>query len=337
MYAPVAALWMGLAVRYRSLTLPLIANPRITLSGMVGGSKNEVMSLAGTPLSSAILPWACHRKSTESIRTQIRCIEAMVQEQRFTYPFVCKPDTGCRGAGVRLVRSRRQLLDAIRHYPPESGIVLQKLSSHEPEVGIFYVRLPNSENGEIVSLTRKHTPFVVGDGHARLSQLVSKDSRASLLLHLYESRNQERWNQIIPKGERVSLLFSASHCRGAVFEDARELITPELTREIDRLMKALPDFCYGRLDVKHQDITSLQQGRHIEIVEINGASSESIHIWDKRTRLRDAVGTLLWQYQTLFEIGNQQRQRGHKTPGIRALFQHWRYERNLTRHYPDTD
>ena len=337
MYTPVALLWLALALRYRSLTLPLISNPRITMAGMVGGSKNQVMSQAHEPLKSVILPWLYYQKTSASLRTQVRHIEAEIALKNLDYPFVCKPDTGCRGAGVRLIRSRRQLIDTLSYYPKKAGIVIQQLSQYEPEVGIFYVRQPNSDTGQIVSLTQKHTPSVIGDGTSTLEQLASQDPRASLLLHLYETRNQQRWQQVIPAGEHISLLFSASHCRGAVFEDARDWVTPALTNEIDYLMKALPDFCYGRLDVKYKDLESLQQGRHIGIVEINGASSESIHIWDKRTRLSDAISTLLWQYRTLFQIGNQQRQRGFSTPGITALIRHWRYERDLTRHYPETD
>ncbi|MDO8273748.1 MAG: D-alanine--D-alanine ligase, partial [Gammaproteobacteria bacterium] len=99
----------------------------------------------------------------------------------------------------------------------------------------------------------------------------------------------------------------------------------------------LPGYHYGRLDVKFRDIDSLRRGETIEIVEINGASSESIHIWDKDTRLGDAISTLLWQYRTLFKLGAHHREQGHQPPGLRALLRHWQIERALTRHYPSTD
>jgi len=166
---------------------------------------------------------------------------------------------------------------------------------------------------------------------------VRRDERAGKLLHLYASRNQADWNRVLKNGEQHRLLFSASHCRGAVFEDACQLITPALNSAINAIMLDLPEFYYGRLDVKFRDIASLQQGQHLEIVEINGASSESIQIWDRHARLGDAIRTLMWQYRTLFQIGDYQRRQGHRTPGITALIRHWLMERRLTRQYPETD
>ena len=56
MYIPVAIQWLFLAVRYQSLSLPLIANPGIPLSGMVGVSKSAVFDLAGYYARQWILP-----------------------------------------------------------------------------------------------------------------------------------------------------------------------------------------------------------------------------------------------------------------------------------------
>ncbi|NJR44222.1 hypothetical protein HC761_01935 [bacterium] len=106
---------------------------------------------------------------------------------------------------------------------------------------------------------------------------------------------------------------------------------------MSRIVDGLPDFHYGRMDVKFENLAALEAGQNLEIVEINGASAESIHIWDKRARLLDAWRTLMWQYRTLFALGNVQRALGHRSPGLAKLIHHWRLERKLTRHYPLTD
>jgi hypothetical protein len=102
-------------------------------------------------------------------------------------------------------------------------------------------------------------------------------------------------------------------------------------------MQDLPEFHYGRMDVKYKDLASLKRGEHLEIVEINGASSESIHIWDKDAKLLDAFKTLLWQYKTLFEIGAQVRKSGEKPPSIGVLLKAWRHEKQLSAAYPEND
>lgn len=337
MYFPVVLQWLWLSVRHRSLTLPLIANPTIPLAGMVGGSKDLLMSQATGACKDAILPWVLHTVSDAPAATQSAALLASAARQQITLPFVCKPDMGCRGAGVKLIRTAEQLQQTLSAYPVGAALVCQRLASYEPEVGIFFVRHPQQLSGEIVSLTIKHTPYVTGDGHSTLRELVEQDPRAGQLLHLYAARNENDWERVLPEHSVHRLLFCASHCRGAVFEDARSLLTDELSKAINRIMADLPEFYYGRLDVKFKDIAALQAGQSLEIVEINGASSESIHIWDKDARLRDAIRTLLWQYKTLFQIGAYLREQGHTTPGIKSLLSHWLLERRLTRFYPETD
>ncbi len=336
-YLPVVIQWLVLSVRYRSLTLPLLANPVIPLSGMVGGSKHELMREAKGACKHAILPWVLYVATTDDVESQATTLLEQCAAQGLALPLVCKPDVGCRGAGVKLVHDRKELLDVIAHYPAGSGIICQKLSQYEPEVGIFYVKDPRQAQGDIVSLTFKETPAVVGDGVKTLAELVAVDPRAANLLELYQERNAQDWERVLEKGERYRLLFSASHCRGAVFIDAREHITPELVAKLNVIMADLPDFYYGRLDVKFEDLNALRQGETLEIVEINGASSESIHIWDKNARLMDAIKTLMWQYRTLFQIGAWHRKNGLKTPGLKTFLAAWRRERTLTGYYPETD
>lgn len=337
MYFPVLVQWLWLSVRYRSLTLPLIANPTIPLAGMVGGSKDQLMSQATGACQEAMLPWVLHTRSDIALAAQSAALIASAAEHGIAFPFVCKPDMGCRGAGVKLIHDAEQLTRALGAYPIGAALLCQRLASYEPEVGIFFVRHPREATGEIVSLTIKHTPSVIGDGRSTLRELVEQDPRAGQLLHLYAARNESDWERVLPEHKVHRLLFCASHCRGAVFEDARSLISAALSEAINSIMAGLPEFYYGRLDVKFKDLEALQAGRSLEIVEINGASSESIHIWDKDARLRDAIRTLLWQYRTLFRIGAYLRERGHTTPGIKSLLSHWLLERRLTRSYPETD
>ena len=202
---------------------------------------------------------------------------------------------------------------------------------------MFYVRHPGSESGEITSLTLKYTPYVVGDGESTLGELVAADPRAGELQHLYAERHRNEWEQVIPDAQPYRLVFSASHCRGAVFRDGNEYIDKRLVQSLDRIFDDIPGYHYGRLDIKFRDLEKLQAGEDFEIIEINGASSESIHIWDRDASLGSAVKTLLQQYSTLFKLGAANRKLGHKTPGLMALIRAWQYESQLVRQYPNND
>ena len=70
MYFPVALHWLLLSVRYRSLSLPLIANPAIPLSGMVGVAKTATFDAAGETARQWNLPWITFTVSEISEREQ---------------------------------------------------------------------------------------------------------------------------------------------------------------------------------------------------------------------------------------------------------------------------
>ncbi len=394
-YLPVAIQCLLLGLRHRAISLPLIANPAVPLSGMAGTPKSAILKLAGPTANQHILPWVTintqsketsqpnpprrrdgERKGPGASRegpahhseagtqidpgagTQARvapgsnstpspteatnnpppetAISAIAQAG-LEFPLVGKPDIGCRGAGVKLLRDREALKSYLEQFPPGAAAMLQKLADFEAEAGVFYVRDPETEQGEITSLTLKYTPYVVGDGKRSLAELVAADPRAGGLARLYRQRNASHWHRVIPAGCPHRLVFSASHCRGAVFRDGGHLITRELTAALDRIFDDIPGFYYGRLDVKFRDVESLRAGRGLQIVEINGASSESIHIWDRRTGLLEAVKTLLRQYQTLFTLGLANRKRGSEPPGLWPLYKAWRHELQLVKQYPAND
>ncbi len=340
MYLPVAGLWLLLALRHRSMSLPLIANPAVPLAGMVGVPKSAILRLAGAAAKQSILPWTVfevvdtRRESPGRQRTRA---EAAMAAAGLQYPLVGKPDIGCRGAGVKLLRDGAALEFCLARFPAGGSMLLQKLSDFEAEAGVFYVRDPVRERGAITSLTLKYTPYVVGDGERTLAELVAADPRAGGLAHLYRERNAVHWGEVIPAGSLHRLVFSASHCRGAVFRDGGHLITPELTRAMDRIFDDIPGFYYGRLDIKFRDVEALRAGEELQIIEINGASSESIHIWDRDAGYIQAVKTLLRQYRTLFTLGSMHRKNGCEPPGLKPLFAAWRRESQLVRQYPAND
>ena len=338
MYAPVAVQWLGLALYYRSFTLPFLANPSLPLSGMVGVGKSELMSQSSGTARAAILPWMAYEvQDSLSPDAQATAFLSLAAENDITLPFVCKPDIGCRGVGVKYVEHKSKLEEILSHYPTGAYALCQKLADYEAEVGVFCVKDPVTGQVDIPSLTLKTLPRIVGDGVQTLGQLIASDARAGQLEFLYKERHKTRWDEIITKGEVVRLVFSASHSKGAVFEDIRDQVTPALKSAIEAIMNDLPDFHYGRLDVKFKDLDSLQRGETLQVIEINGASAESIHIWDKNTSLLEAMRALLWQYRTLFKLGAYHRKQGKKPPSLFDLWRGWKLEQRLSKSYPLTD
>ena len=184
MYIPVAIQWLFLAVRYQSLSLPLIANPGIPLSGMVGVSKSAVFDLAGDYARQWILPWILFEVEDQSLQQQCQKAKQALTAADLEYPVVGKPNMGCRGVGVRLLNNDAQLQDYLQGFPAGGWVQFQKLRQWDAEAGVFYVRDPEKAQGEVTSLTLKYTPFVVGDGERQSGELFAQDPRAGELLHL---------------------------------------------------------------------------------------------------------------------------------------------------------
>ncbi|MGF1752527.1 ATP-grasp domain-containing protein [Vibrio makurazakiensis] len=336
-YTPVIIQSLAQGLKYRNWKLPLIANPSIKLSGMVGESKHDILSLAGKESLKWISPFITVTKVDSDTDLQVDQAKTSMKQADLSFPVVAKPDLGCRGAGVKLIKSQDQLHDYFESFPIGARFLIQEKAPYQAEAGVFYVRYPGQKKGEIISITLKYAPSVTGDGISTLKDLIDQCPRAGQLSHLYLPRHLDKLDWVLEKDQEFQLAFAGSHSRGSIFRNGNQYVSDALTERFDQIFDDFDGFHYGRLDIKFKDIQSLMAGEDFTILEINGASSEAAHIWDRQTPLREIFTTLLSQYRILFDIGAKQQQRGHKTPPLKELFQAWREEKNLTEQYPTTD
>jgi len=336
-YTPVVLQSLVQGVFYRDLRLPLVVNPSIKLSGMVGESKHDIMSLAGSIAKSWISPFATLTKNHNSIENQTQIALVAMEHLSLRFPLVAKPDLGCRGVGVKLLKSEAQLEQYIRDFPFDARFLLQEKAPYQAEAGVFYVRNPGEVRGKIISITLKYAPLVVGDGLHTLKELIELSPRAGQLSHLYFPRHTDKLGWIPEKDEEFQLAFAGSHSRGSIFRDGNQYITTELTQKLDEILHDVDGYHYGRLDIKFDNLNDFMKGEKFTILELNGASSEAAHIWDRNTPLKTIFGTLLIQYRLLYAIGAKQKKLGHVPPSISSLLAAWREEKNLTKQYPGTD
>jgi len=342
-YPPVMAYAAWLMLRHRSVLLPTVANPSFPGGGFVGESKAAILALAVAHAPAWTAPYVrierpaaeCAGHSDPAAETTAAL--ATLGAAGLALPVVAKPDLGCRGAGVKLVREPAQLQAYLQAFPPGATLLLQQLVPHEGEAGIFYCRRPGQAQGHIVSVTLKYFPHVTGDGVHTLRELILADPRAGRLPHLYLKRHTARLDTVPTAGESIRLAFAGSHSRGAIFRNGTHLVTPAMEARFDAIAQALPEFHFGRFDVRFEQFPELQAGRGFTIVEINGAGAESTHIWDRATPLLQAWRDLMRQYRWLFEIGAANRARGHQPMRWADFRRAWKREQQLTPLYPATD
>ncbi len=332
-YGPVVAQWIALGLWHGDLSLPTAANPAITTGGLCGESKTAILD----QLQGAARDWIAPYTTLVTGQDDVPRAEAAMEQAGLALPVVLKPDIGCNGAGVRLVEDAGQLAAALAAFPRGVTLVLQRLIPWEGEAGIFYIRRPQDDVGHLTSLTLKHAPSVTGDGAATLRALIEADPRHGKLQRLYLSRLAGRLDEVPTRGQRVRLVFAGNHCRGSIFRNGTAELTPALATRIDAIARALPDFHFGRIDVRYRSLHALREGTDFSIIEINGVGSEATHIWDPDTTLREVWMSQLRHYGAAWSIAAEMRRRGARSSRLWPMFRDWQNQLRLMASYPLND
>lgn len=335
-YTPIVLQWIALGLRYGDMSLPTAANPRIETGGLCGESKSGILNQIVPAQRDCVAPYTVFGVG-ENPERELFAAERQMREAGLAYPVVVKPDIGCNGAGVRLLRGTDDFRRYLRDFPRHLRMVLQAFVPYEGEAGLFYVRHPDEKRGRITSLTLKSSPVVIGDGRSSLRALILAHPRAGRAPQLYFPRLTDRLDSVPASGERVTLVFVGNHCKGATFENGADHVTEELTQRIDEIARGIPDFHFGRFDVRFRSLPELRRGTAFTLIEVNGVGSEATHIWDPRTTLAQAYAAQFFHYRAAFEIGRKNRAAGHRTSGLRAMIRLWQLQKRVLASYPLSD
>lgn len=314
LYQPVWLRVAALLLRHRSARLVTAANPGILGGGLVGESKWKIVAplqdrVPDRIASTAFLP-ARERPAARRAR-----VESFMTRRDLDYPIVIKPDEGERGFGVTIVRRAGELDGALAAMRREA---LAQEYVPGAEFGVFYVRFPDRDAGELFSITEKCPLQVAGDGVRTLERLILDDPRAQYLAALHLEQNADRAHWVPAAGEVVALTELGTHSRGALFFDGGHLETTALRSAVDRVARALPGFYFGRFDLRAPDRGALQRGE-FKIVELNGVTAEATHIYDPRYRVGDAVRVLCRQWELAVEVAAANRRAGAPLTPYRTL------------------
>lgn len=307
-YLPILLYIVRLAFKHNSLTVFSAANPAIEAGGFVGESKREIYrGLAKSEAAQKHLLRFEFLAKNLCPREKLTRAHRFMRENDLSFPIALKPDVGERGAGVFLVKTAEEL--TARLNSAATDLILQEFAPGA-EFSVFYYRYPNEKRGKIFAVTEKQFPAVSGDGKSTLETLILRDERAVCLAEAYFARNRERLAGVPPKGEAVELIDIGTHSRGAIFLDGGRVKTIELENKIDEICRGFAGFYFGRFDLRAQSSEDFKLGENFKIVELNGVTSEATSIYDPKNNLFEAYRVLFKQWQTAFEIGAQNRQKG---------------------------
>jgi hypothetical protein len=327
-----ALMWLMLSLRHGSLTLPSAANPALDVGGLWGESKSQALTLFGPTGRRFLAPYAMMKCGPD--KDMMEMALAQMESLGLSFPLVGKPDRGYQGWGVRLLKSPDDLADYVSRQPDHAAIMLQALIEMQGEAGVFYIRQPGALKGQIVSMAFVYPPHVIGDGQRSVAELVALDPILQANAGIYRNRQPDVWELVLSPGDFHLLTNTRSARLGAVYRDALSEVTPALDAVIDTIAQEIPDFHFGRFDIRFRSLAELKQGRGFRIVELNGAGAEMLHIWDGTGTLLNAWACLWRQYKTLFSIGAKMRRLGHRPVGLAGIVKLQRQQERLRQGYP---
>lgn len=341
LYIPLGLRWLWLSLWYRSLTLPSVSNPMIETGGFMGESKTSVLDMVNGEQRSWLAKYILfHRDGSDTDSNLQRALE-IVKDAKIDFPLVAKPDIGWNGYGVRVIENESHLWLYLNSFPRNTNLIFQHLVNYDGEAGIFYVRMPGEDKGYIYSVTLRYFPYITGNGRSTLRQLIENNERTKLRAHLYLGNHpkhigfsKEDLKRIPEEGELIQLAFIGSLRAGGLYRDGSHLITPEMTYRFDKIACSIPEFYYGRFDVRFESVDLLQKGEGFKIIEINGAGAEAIQAWDPNRSLLKLYGEFFRAQSLLFKVADLNRKRGFKPMPLSEFIRAIRRQNRLVDSYP---
>ncbi|WP_322550784.1 D-alanine--D-alanine ligase [Flavobacterium psychraquaticum] len=300
-YLPVYFQYLFYAVRTQSFFYFNASNPTFKNGGFFLESKKEIYDL----IPPAYYPKTILIQSNEALNGII----SKIKIENIRLPFIAKPNIGLRGTAVKKINT----VDELENYIQKANfeILIQDLIPYENEIGLFYVKLPN-QPGKITGIVAKEFMIVTGNGKNTLRELIQQDLRYLFQLETLEAEYKEQLETVLETGEVINLVPYGNHCRGTKFVDASFEITPKMTETFNEICQQIDGFHFGRMDIMYKSFDDLAQGKHFQIVEINGAISEPTHMYDPKHSLLFGWKELTRHFHYMYLISKHNKKNGAK-------------------------
>jgi hypothetical protein len=291
-YLPILICYPYWVLRTRSLFFFQAVNPRLRMGGLYGASKYQSL----TYLKAEDKPKTLLFTKNE----QYESVEQLFLKAGISYPIIIKPDIGERGKGIEKIDQTERLKPAVESQT--SDYLVQEYLDMPFEAGVFYIKHPTQLLGKVTSIVVKGFLEIEGDGESTIKALAAKNKRAVLIWSKLKMGLSTPETYIPNLGEKIVLEHIGNHSRGTAFNDGNHLINQVLTDWAESVASQIPEFYYGRFDVRARSIEDFLRGETIKIMEVNGANAEPAHIYQEGASLTKGMKTLMHYWHTLYLI-----------------------------------
>ncbi len=293
---------MFLALKARAVFFFTAANPLIENGGFLMESKKLIYDTLPEGTYPITLKFT-QKDSHADILNQFKKLN-------LAYPIIAKPDIGMRGLATQKIESEKELINYVSKV--NFDFLLQEYIDFPEEAGIFYVRMPDESSGKITGIVMKEFVIVEGDGHSTIRQLIQSNPRFSLQMKALEQEYNGHLDSVLANGEKLNLVPYGNHARGSKFIDATQMVNEKLSATIHNICTQVPEFYYGRLDIRFKSFADLENGKNFSIIELNGAGSDPTHIYDPKHSIFFAWKEIIRHLNLLFRVSKVNMKSGNK-------------------------
>ncbi|MGV6844736.1 MAG: D-alanine--D-alanine ligase [Lutibacter sp.] len=300
-----------LAIKSRSLTFFKNTNPAIRFSGNGTESKFKTLNL----LPKLFVPKSVFIKKNNPLKSSL----SSIYNANISFPLIAKPDIGFKGLLVQLIKNENDLKNYLNKYN-SIAIIIQEYINFPNECGIFYVKMPSEKSGKITSITLKNLPTITGNGISTLEELIQNDSKIKLYSNLFKKLDLP-FQSIIEKDKKIVLNVVGNHCKGSTFLNGNFLISNELEDSLNALFNQIPEFYYGRLDIKYDTFENLLNLKNFKIIELNGIISEPTHIYDStKVNYFEALKSIREHWNYIYKIAKLNHKKSEVNSSSLSIF-----------------
>ncbi len=312
-YFPVFFYYLFLSVKARSFFFFSMANPGMEMGGLYNCSKYKQLK----HIPAEFKPKTLYVKAS----TPLHLIHTGLSDNELDFPLIAKPDRGERGISVSLIHDNNQLKKYLKQ--ATFDFLVQEYIDSPFEAGLFYYRIPGQGSGSIPSLVVKGFLTVTGDGQSTIKELIFQIPRARLVATQLLKREDIQAGEILPPGTRRILEPIGNHNRGTTFLDGNHLGNSELLYFFDALSCQIPNFHYGRFDLKAPSEEDFKKAKGIKILEVNGVNAEPAHIYDPNAKFWKGIRTLLHHWKIIYTISMENKKEGFKPVSFNDAWRHF--------------
>jgi len=305
------------SIRFKSLLFFSASNPSIEFGGMLDDKKSDVYKY---------LPE--HYYPNTFLVNELKQITELIEEGKLSFPFILKPDVGYKGHLVEKIESKKHLDNTFVRYQGQD-IIAQEYIALEREYSLMFYKYPLTRKYGISSLIEKSYPAIKGDGISTIRSLITELNnpfvdKANLLQHASE----EYLNFIPREGELIIIEKIGNYSRGAKFHSRMELINDDMIKVVNELFGSIHGMNFFRIDFKANSLSDFQS-KEFKILEINGAKSEPLHIYDRVFSFWNIIRDTHKHWMIMIDIVKEERKKDYHFPSTKMGWESFRIAKKI--------